>query len=194
MPDPPVERESLEPSPKALRHARRRLSLRAELTLAALPTATILGMLALIEALTEQRLLFASLTSSAFLIYLDPEHGANRLRVLIGSHVLAAAAGWGGFALLGGGYLSAGAALVVTIVVMIAADVVHPPAVATAMSFALRAGDVSNLVLFLLALTIMAVLVVLQRVAVWTVARVHVTPAGRRGSGVDAGGDDGDSR
>lgn len=182
-PEPTVERESLEPSPKALRHARRRLSLRAELTLAALPTATILGMLALIEALTEQRLLFASLTSSAFLIYLDPEHGANRLRVLVGSHVLAAAAGWGGFALLGGGYMSAGVALVVTIFIMIAADVVHPPAVATAMSFALRAGDVSNLVLFFLALTIMAVLVVLQRVAVWTIARVHVAPTPGPGDG-----------
>lgn len=175
--EPP--RESLEPSPKALRHARRRLSLRGELALAAMPTATILGMLALIEALTEQRLLFASLTSSAFLIYLDPEHGANRLRVLIWSHVVAAVAGWGGYTLLGGGYASAGAALLVTIIVMISADLVHPPAVATAMGFALRAGEVSNLMLFMLALAITAVLVVLQRVAVWGIARAHVAPPTR---------------
>lgn len=63
--------------------------------------------------------------------------------------------------------------MVATIVFMIALDVVHPPAVATAMSFALRAGEASNLGLFALALAITAALVVLQRVAVWTLARLR---------------------
>lgn len=171
--DPVGERESLEPSPPALRRARRRLTLGGELALATLPTATVLVMLAVVEALTEQRLLFASLASSAFLIYVDPEHGANRVRALVGAQLFASVAGWGAYVLLGGGYLSAGSALVATIVLMIVTDLVHPPAVATAMSFALRAGQASNLALFMLALAVTAVLVVLQRVAVWAVIRAR---------------------
>ena len=54
---------------------------------------------------------------------------------------------------------------------MIVLDAVHPPAVATAMSFALRAGNETNLVLFGLAVGMTAVLVVLQRLALWLLAR-----------------------
>lgn len=165
------DRESIKPSPSPIRRARQRLSLRGELTLAALPTATVLAVLALVEALTEQRLLFASLASSAFLIYLDPQHGANRLVAIVGAHLVAATVGWLGYALLGGGYVSAGVVLLASITILILFDIVHPPAVATAMSFALRAGDVSNLLLFLLALLITVVLVFVQRVALWWIVR-----------------------
>ena len=156
-----------------LRRARLRLSLGGELTLAALPTATVLAVLALVEALTEQRLLFASLASSAFLIYLDPEHGTNRVRALLLSQLLGAGLGWGALLLLGPGYGGAALALVLTILGMVLLDVVHPPAVATAMSFAFRAGDASNLALFALALAITALLVVVQRAAVWTLVRLR---------------------
>lgn len=154
-----------------LRRQRERLPLAGELALAALPTATVLGVLALVEALTTQRLLFASLASSAFLIYLDPEHGTNRVRALVVSQLLAAVLGWGTFAAFGAGYAAAAVALVGTIVGMIVLDVLHPPAVATAMSFALRAGDATNLALFVLALGITVVLVGMQRAAVWAVIR-----------------------
>ena len=180
---PPPRRESLHPSASAVRRARARLPLRRELVLAALPTATVLGMLALVEALTEQRLLFASLASSAFLIYLDPEHGTNRMRALVLSQTLAAGLGWTLFMAVGPGYLAAGSALVATILAMILLDVVHPPAVATAMSFALRAGDASNLALFALALAIIAVLVVLQRAAVWGLVRFRHPAPNRRTAG-----------
>ena len=53
---------------------------------------------------------------------------------------------------------------VLPFLLMIVLDAVHPPAVATSMSFALRAGDESNLVLFALAVGITAVLVVLEKV------------------------------
>lgn len=92
--------ESLTPSPAALRRSRERLSLFGELALAALPTVTVLGTLALVSAVTTQRLLFASLASSAFLIYLDPEHGTNRVRALVVSQVLAVALGWTAYAIL----------------------------------------------------------------------------------------------
>lgn len=167
----PTPRESLKPSPPALRRERERLPLKGELVLAALPTLTVLGVLAAVEALTAQRLLFASLASSAFLIYLDPEHGTNRVRALVVSQLIASVLGWTTYALLGSGYLAAALALVGTILTMVVLDVVHPPAVGTAMSFALRAGDASNLVLFVLALGITVVLVGLQRAAVWAMVR-----------------------
>jgi CBS-domain-containing membrane protein len=165
-------RQSLESHDSIAKRVRRRLPLKGEFALALLPTATVLVVLALVEGVSQQRLLFASLASSAFLIYLDPEHGTNRVRTLMLSQLGAALIGWIGFTVAGDSYLSAGLAMVATIVVMIALDAVHPPAVSTAMAFALRAGDESNLALFGLAVAITAALVLLQRAAVWSLARL----------------------
>jgi CBS-domain-containing membrane protein len=135
------------------------------------PTLTVLIVLALVEVLSEQRLLFASLASSAFLIYLDPQHGTNTVRTLVIAQMFAALLGFATYLAFGGGYLSGGSAMVATIVAMILLDAVHPPAVATAMAFALRAGEETNLVLFGLAVGMTAVLVVLERLALWLLAR-----------------------
>lgn len=163
-------RESLTPIEGADRSLRRRLKLRHEYILALLPTATILAIFAFVEVLSHQRLLFASLASSAFLIYLDPQHGTNATRTLVSAQMIAAAMGWGMFHLFGAGYLAGGTALVSTIGLMIAFDVMHPPAVATALSFAFRAGDASNLLLFGLAVAVTAVLVVLEQITLRLVA------------------------
>lgn len=168
------ERESLKPVEGAQRALRRRLDLKGELLLALLPTVTVLAVLLLVEMLSEQRLLFASLASSAFLIYLDPQHGMNAVRTLIVAHLLAAGVGLGAFLLLGPGYGAAGAALVVFIFLMIVLDAVHPPAVSTALSFSFRSGDVDNLALFGLAVAITAALVLLERAALWLLARFRV--------------------
>jgi CBS-domain-containing membrane protein len=165
------ELHSLEPVEGRARDLRRRLNRRDELLLVLLPTATVLVVLGLVEALSEQRLLFASLVSSAFLIYLDPQHGMNTVRALALSQLGAAVLGWMTYGLLGSGYLSGGVAMVTTIALMIVLDAMHPPAVATAMSFALRAGDVDNLLLFALSLGITTMLAALQKTAVWLVAR-----------------------
>ena len=73
------ERETLEPldDKGPARSLRERLGLRGELTLTFFPTVTVLGVFALVEVLSRQRLLFTSLASSAFLIYLDPQHNTN---------------------------------------------------------------------------------------------------------------------
>ena len=76
-------RTSLRPLHGADRPVRRELSLRDEFLLALLPTLTILTVLGLVEALSRQRLLFASLASSAFLVYLDPQHGTNTVGTLV---------------------------------------------------------------------------------------------------------------
>lgn len=146
---------------------RRRLGTKNELLLAMFPTITVLLVLALVEALSNQRLLFASLASSAFLIYLDPEHTVNNIKTLVIAQMGAATIGMLSFVLIGPGYLSAGTAMVFIIVAMILLDAMHPPAVSTALSFGLKAGDESNIVLFALALGMTAVLVVLQRTALW---------------------------
>jgi CBS-domain-containing membrane protein len=166
-----VEKESLKPVEGANRAIRRRLHLGGELMLAALPTATVLLVLLLVEVLSEQRLLFASLASSAFLIYLDPQHGMNSVRSLVIAQMGGALLGVSTFFLMGPGYDAAALAMVLTILLMILSDAVHPPAVSTALSFALRAGDESNVLLFALAVGITAVLVLLERVALWMLSR-----------------------
>lgn len=166
----PQKRSSLRPLRGADRTLRRRLDLKGELVLALVPTLTVLGVLALVEVLTEQRLLFASLAASAFLIYLDPQHGTNSVRTLIVSQMMAATLGLLTYFFLGAGYLSAGTAMVTLIVLMILLNAVHPPAVATSISFALRTGNATNLLLFGLAVGMTAVLVLLERLALWLLA------------------------
>lgn len=121
--------------------------------------------------LSRQRLLFASLASSAFLIYLDPRHGTNAVRTLVIAQMSAAGLGLAAYTLLGPGYPAAAAGMVAAIAAMVLLDAVHPPAMSTALAFALRAGDESNVVLFGLAVGVLAVLVVLQRAALAVLAR-----------------------
>jgi CBS-domain-containing membrane protein len=166
-------RESLQPIEGAKRSSRWKLGLKGEFMLAFAPTALVLLVFAVVKALTNQPLLFASLASSAFLIYLDPQHATNTIRTLSLSQMTAATIGLVTHLLFGVGYFSGGVAMVVTIFLMIVADVVHPPAVSTSLSFAFRAGDESNLVLFGLAVGIIVMLVVLQKTVLWLLARLH---------------------
>ena len=63
--------ESLRPLDGRENAAREQLDWKSEFTLALLPTLTVLGVFALVEALSSQRLLFVSLAATAFLIYHD---------------------------------------------------------------------------------------------------------------------------
>ena len=150
---------------------RKRLSLRREFALALLPTATVLVVFGTLEVFTRQQLLFASLASSAVAIYLDPRHTTSAVRTLVLAQMGAATLGLAAYLLLGPGYWSGGLALMATIALMILANAVHPPAASTSLSFAYRAGDESNLVLFGLAVGLTAMLVVLQRVSRWLLER-----------------------
>jgi uncharacterized membrane protein len=57
-----------------------------------------------------------------------------------------------------------------TITLMSVLDAVHPPAVATSLSFALRAGNETNLALFGLAVGVIALLIALERCVLWLLA------------------------
>lgn len=168
----PSGQKTLHPIEGGDRSLRRRLTLRDELALALLPTIVVLVVFAGVEILSDQRLLFASLASSAFLIYLDPEHGTNQVRTLITSQTLAAVMGYVAFEVSGGGYVAGGTAMVALIIAMVTLDAMHPPSVATALSFAFRAGDESNLLLFGLALSLIVVLVFLQKSVLWLFSRL----------------------
>jgi CBS-domain-containing membrane protein len=164
------QRSSLKPLQGANRSIRRRLNIQGELALVAAPTLIVLIVMFLVETLSQQRLLFASLASSAFLIYLDPLHGTNTVRTLVLAQMMAATIGFITYFVLGGGYLSGGLAMVIAIALMIILDAMHPPAVSTSLSFALKAGNVDNLLLFALAVGITVTLVGLERYCLWIVA------------------------
>ena len=118
-----------------------------------------------VGAFSRQRLLFASLSSSAFLIYVDPEHGMSRVFTLTLSQMLAATLGLLAYLTFGPGYHSGGVAMITAITLMILFDVVHPPAVSTSLSFAFRTGEVDNYTLFGMAVAMTAVLVIIEQAA-----------------------------
>lgn len=148
---------------------RKRYDLKTEISLALLPTITMGLVLFLLEMYSKQHLLFASLASSAFLIYLDPEHPTNSIYTLAMAQTSAALIGIGVIKLIGPGYTSAILSMVLAITFMVLLNVMHPPAVSTALTFAFETGK--TMPLFLIALGLLIVLVIIQKVSVWMINR-----------------------
>jgi CBS-domain-containing membrane protein len=165
-------KEAIEKFTHNRKQGRQRFSLKGELMLVALPTLTVLLVLVLLEVFARQRILFASLASSAFLIYRDPHSQMNSLYSLLVSQTGGALAGFASSALLGEGYQAAAVGMLATIVFIIVMDAIHPPAISTALSFAFRAPGTSAFLLFLLALVMVAVLVLLEQVILWIIRRL----------------------
>lgn len=147
-----------------------RLSRSDELILALAPTATVLLMLGLVKALGQEHLLCVSLASSAFLVYRDPEHETNGIRVLLVSQMTAAGVGLMTWSLFGPGFMSAGISMASTILLMILFNAIHPPAVSTALAFALCTDHNSNFESFELAVAITIVLIALKHLGLWLFA------------------------
>ncbi len=165
------ENQTTEPLDDKPAEVRRRFGTRQELMLALLPTTIVLLVFGAVQAWSKQELLFASLASSAFLIYLDPKHATNSARTLVISQILSALIGFAAFYVFGAGYLSAASAMVAAIIAMVTLDAVHPPAVSTALAFGFRSSNESNLMLFVLSVFLLVLLVALQRVSLWLLAR-----------------------
>ncbi len=94
----------------------------------------------------------------------------NSARTLVTAQMAAALIGLAVHALLGPGYLAGGVSMLLTITLMILLDAVHPPAVSTALAFAFRAGQDSNLLVFALAVGVTVTLLGIERVTVWRLA------------------------
>jgi CBS-domain-containing membrane protein len=158
---------------------RLRYDVKTELALALMPTITIILVLIFVEAFTKQRLLFSSLASSAFLIYLDPKHQTNQIRTLAIAQSSAACIGFIMFLVVGTGYPSAALSMIIAIALMIFTKSMHPPAVSTALIFAFRQEATSNLYLFLLSLGLLVILIVLQRMSLYLVKKAGAPVEGK---------------
>jgi CBS-domain-containing membrane protein len=132
-------------------------------------------MVACVQALSDQVLIFASLASSAFLVYLDPEHPTNRVRTFFIAQGSAALLGFGFVSLLGTSFLAAGVTMVLTVVLIVTLDAIHPPAMSTALSFAFHTNSLKTLVIFGLAMLVISSLAALQKVAFWLVQKTQVS-------------------
>jgi CBS-domain-containing membrane protein len=155
------------------RERRSRAWLFHELGLALPPTVVVLAAFFGTQMLTAHPILFASLASSAFLIDHEPRHRMNRLRVMIAAQFLAAAIGTAATMIFGTDYIAGAVSMVITIVLLILLNIVHPPAVSTALGFSLLGPRYGALGAFLLALAIVAALAVLQVFAIWMLHRAE---------------------
>ncbi len=148
-----------------------RYDLKTELALAIMPAGIVIAVLILLEAFSKQQLLFSSLASSAFLIYLDPKHPTNSIRTLMIAQLSAAIIGYLIYLVAGAGYLAATISMIISIGVMIVTKAMHPPAVSTALIFAFQYKDVNIVMMFFLAVLLLAILIVLQRASLWLIKR-----------------------
>jgi CBS-domain-containing membrane protein len=149
----------------------RRFDIRTEIILAIMPAAMIIAVLILLETFSKQQLLFSSLASSAFLIYLDPKHPTNSIRTLSIAQMSAAIMGYLIYLVLGPGFLSAGISMIIAIAVMIGTKAMHPPAVSSAMIFAFQHTKPDTLMLFISAVLLLVILIVLQRASLWLIRK-----------------------
>ncbi len=154
------------------RPVRRRLTLPAELGLALLATLPVLLVFEALEHLSRQHILYASIASSALSIYTDPLHRSNQPRTILQSQTIATLTGLSTYLLLGHTYLAAGSALVLTVLFCVTLNRLHPPAVATALAFAFRSGEIRTLYVFALAVGITLGLAILERSMLWMLARL----------------------
>ena len=150
-----------------------RYNLRSELILVALPTFTIMLVLLLVEKFTQQRILFASLASSAFLIYRDPHNQMNSIYSLLISQTGGSVFGLISYFIFGDGLWAASIAMIATILFIVSLNAIHPPAISTAISFGFRAPSSDVFSLFLLALIMVVVLLILEQAIMWTVSRIE---------------------
>lgn len=146
-----------------------RYDVQTELALAIMPAGIVIAVLILLEAFSKQQLLFSSLASSAFLIYLDPKHPTNSIRTLIIAQFSASVIGYLIFLLAGPGYVAAAISMILAIAIMIVTKAMHPPAVSTALIFAFQYKDVNIVMMFFLAVLLLAILIVLQRASLWLI-------------------------
>lgn len=126
---------------------RKEQSLKPRLLLALLPLAIVFILLG-IEVFVRQHVLFTSLVSSVFLIYLLPKHPMNDSLTLVISQGLAALVGYGSFWFT---------------LLLVLLGRLHPPAIATSLIFNYRTHDESDLMLFGLLLGLIGMLFLMKK-------------------------------
>lgn len=121
--------------------------LHVRMLLAIFPLLIVLITLA-IEKFSRQTVLFTSLISSIFLIYAQPNHPMNRERVLIVSQTIGSVIGFTTYHLFGSSLICTGIMIVLLVFLLVYLKMLHPPAVATSLTFVARTHSESDLILF----------------------------------------------
>jgi len=140
---------------------RKRYDLKTEAKLAFLPTVMMGIVLIVMNRFAHGQVFFTSLASSAFLVYLDPRHPANSVRTLFLAQLSAVLIGILMLKLIGPGHIAALIAMACIIIFMLVFNMMHPPAVSTALSVGFVTGSV--LPLFLIALILLVLLIIVQK-------------------------------
>ena len=115
-------------------------------------------MTAVVQFGAHTRVLFAPLAASAFLIYNAPQERSNDARVIVASQLIGAAFGLGVAAFGHPGYASEATAMLLTISALISFDLLHAPAVPTALIFADAPVVLDNVAFFAIDLAILVAL------------------------------------
>src|SRR3954470_12369573 len=149
----------------------RRYDLKTDILLAVMPAVIMIGVLILLDNFGKQEILFSSLASSAFLIYLEPKHPTNNIRTLLIAQLSASGIGYLVYIAVGSGYTSAAISMIISILVMIFTKAMHPPAVSTALVFAFQHTKPNTLLMFFCAVVLLVVLIALQRASLWLIKR-----------------------
>lgn len=137
--------------------------LKHRLLLASFPIIIVLIVLE-IEVVVRQHLLFTSLISSVFLIYLKPKDSMNDTLTIAISQVLAALTGYAFYSFFGVSYWVGASTLIVVTLLLVALNRFHPPAITTSLIFNYRTHQESDLTLFLLLLGLIILLFFLKEV------------------------------
>ena len=149
---------------------------RSYLWQAALAGLVMLGVLLMVDSIADA-VLAAGLSSSAVIVFVHPNSSSAALRHLVGGHLLALAVGaLAAFIIFHTGWapgpegprhvaadVAAAITLGVMILLMSVTDTEHPPAAATCLGFALEHLDLTVILLFVMAVLMLAVSKVIFR-------------------------------
>jgi CBS-domain-containing membrane protein len=144
----------------------------AELLLAFVPTGFVIGIFVGISHFGRQPVLFISLATSAFRIYLDPRGLMNQARVFLPAHLIGLSLGLLSSLLFRDPYVSGAIAMGLTIFLMVLLRIMFEPAIATSLIFAFRLYGERDVILFLFGVAMLAVLILIQRATSYLVHRV----------------------
>jgi CBS-domain-containing membrane protein len=126
------------------------------------PIAIVLILLG-VEILTRHHILFTSLVSSIFLIYVNPEDPMNDTLTILVSQILATGVGYTSYLLLGDSYWAGCVTVISVTFILVGIDKLHPPAIATSLIFNYRTHSQSDLVLFGLLIGLIAILFLMKK-------------------------------
>lgn len=148
------------------------LNLRARLILGIFPVIIVLVLTAL-EIKLRQHIIFTSLVSSIFLIYLRPNELMTDTATILVSQFTAALTGYLSYKLFGNSFWSVCVTILLVTAILILLNRLHPPAIATSVIFNYRTHSESDLFLFGLLIGIAVVLILVRWITNYLLSKMN---------------------